>query len=195
MSRSDDAEASIITSLLLLPLIFFILITVIDVGMFYMNEATISKAARDGATTAATLGGVGSREYYAIAEQDYPQRMTQADLAARSSEYGFTVDNTIEALVAQDLVDSGGTYMVNLDDVRCHVVNENSGDSSDVDELGNRPVCEVEWRYDGLPLSGWGMVQSRDDDGDIIPRTTGGFSTSDLLPEQNGDSMQRVPRP
>lgn len=178
-SASDQADAGIITSLFLLPVVFFLLISVIDVGLYFMNEATITKAARDGATTATTLGGVGDRDYYAPAESNYPQRVSKSELQSKTSSYGFPVRNSIEYFVAQDLVESASTYEVELAGVECYTRNS----SISISKLGQNAVCEVKWRYNGLPLSGWGMVQSRDNSGEIIPKITTGFSSSDLLVE------------
>lgn len=196
-SSSDSADASIITSLMLLPVVFFLLISVIDVGFYFMNEATVTKAAREGAETAATLGGVGSAGFYAVAEHNYPARKSQSDLARGTNEFGFTVRNTIEYLVAEQLVQTNSTYELHLDDVTCYVYRPEIGSRHNhrVQSLGHRPICEVSWRYDGLPLSGWGMVQSRDDSGEIETTLTAGVATADLLTEGGNFNNQQYPRP
>lgn len=162
-----------------------------------MNEATITKEARDGATTAATLGGVGSMNFYAIAEREYPQRMSQGQLRAAAADWGFPVRNTIEYLVADSLINSGSTYEVELRNVTCFVHNPNLGyerESVRITKIGYNVVCEVDWAYHGLPFSGWGMIQSRDDNGDIESTLTTGLSTSDLL-SQSGAVDSQYPRP
>lgn len=183
--KSDSGDGSIITSLFLLPFVFFFLISAIDVGLYFSNEAHINNAARNASNVTSALGAVGSPAWVSYAESAYPGQATRADLTSATSDFGFTVSNTPEYLLMQELENSQSLYRVQVEDASCAVHRDRTSPSASgiqVLDVGDRPYCTVEWKYDGLPLSFWGFVQATNDsNGEIVPRETTASSASDLL--------------
>lgn len=177
--ESDDGDASIVTSLFLLPLVFFLLISAIDVGMYFSSEAHLSNAARNGSNVTSTLGAVGTESRMSRTERAYSGSASTDDLDDMSGRYDFSVDNTPEYVLMTELEQSSSLYHVDLEDVTCTV---DGGESSNqVREVGDRPSCTIDWKYDGLPLSFWGFIQTVGNDGEIEPRETTASAASDLL--------------
>lgn len=162
---SDSGDATLITSLFLLPFVFFFLISSIDVGLYFMNESTLNAAARDGAGVVATLGGTNNTSINAY----YENLPGDAEVPLE----GITYNNAAERVVVQELTESSSLWRVILEDVHCYVEGESS--TTQVTEIGDRPVCEITWTYDGVPLSAWGLLTSGNE------RVVHGSATSDLL--------------
>ncbi len=53
---SDRADSNIITFILIFPLFFSFLVTMIDTSMYFANRSTIQQVARDGTRQAAIFG-------------------------------------------------------------------------------------------------------------------------------------------
>lgn len=150
--NSDEGDSIIITSLLLLPVMFFIIISAIDMGLYFNSQAVIERSAQDAARTSILYGGAGSLGYHTVLEDQYSNAaVSRSHLSQLSSDVGFAVNNSVEYALVNDLL-GAKTALAELENVRCAPAGLN--------RVGDVSYCDVEWSYDGLPVSVWGMMVS-----------------------------------
>lgn len=185
---SDSGDGNLVSALFVIPMFFFLLISVIDVSMYFLSSSNISNAARDGAQNVSAVAGTGTVSRVTALENGFSQSKSRSDL--RSGIPGLNtgsmrLNNTQEYLLAESLSENTSLYRVVLEDVNCGVDNGNGGVTRYVSHEDHRPFCNVSWSYDGLPLSMFAFV------GNDTRDTASSVSAEVLI----GDARERtVPR-
>lgn len=161
-NSSDSADGNIIAFMILMPFVFFLILSAIDVGMYFTNTNNIRNAAMDSAQQAASVAGTGSISNISNLERSFGNYQTRSQLAAGVPGLpGLNIRNTPEWNVVTTLDDNESLYRVVLDEVTCAVDNGTGGGDIDsgnyVHDMSQRTYCRVEWQYDGLPLSVFGV--------------------------------------
>lgn len=169
--RSDDADSTVISTVLVFPILLMMLITMIEMPIFFSNRNLLQNDLRQGARTAAILGGNGANPANRLAA-------TYADKAACSTRVDLT-DASGGRTGSQVItsVYSGGKRVVksNKDVVACetavgivqnkgyiafNVYNVNCGPDL-TSRIGQSTWCEADYYYDGIPggamslIGGW----------------------------------------
>lgn len=164
-ARSDSGD-SLVTALIVFPLVVSLLVTGIDFGVFLNNKSYITNAAREGARTVAILGGNGSNDI----SDKYGKPASLATCAGMSNvecDLYLTLDS---APLVQATLENGDPKT----DIKC-TPNKTS-------YVGEQVSCTVKWRYKGLPMSSLSLVSLGDEkNGAEIDGTTGnalGFTQS-----------------
>lgn len=168
---SDDADGNIIAAMLFLPMMFFMGLAAVDAGMFFVSMTSINNAARDGANNVSSVAGSGSMSAVSDMESGLFESKSRSELSsppAGWTERGWdpvSAENSQEYLLLDTLANRSNTYRVEITDVQCGVENAGSGTTNGeyVVSLDDRPYCEVEWRYQGMPFSAFGVFVPSDD--------------------------------
>jgi len=154
--NSDKGDANVITSMLIIPFVFFLIVSAIDIGMFFNNKMLIANAARDGARTTGIIGGTGDKENMTALEKSYAGSMTKDEVTncrtlKESSEedpdensFIFTASNSMECLVAKE-IGASNSFRLDINNVTCG--------PKTTSHIGERAYCEVDYTYNGLPAS------------------------------------------
>lgn len=147
--RSDRAD-SLVTAIIVFPLVVSLIITGVDFGMFLNAKSTMVNTARDGARSVAILGGNGSN----VISKKYGK---PGNIATRAN----VTCNDLSS-VECDLYDRlWATPPVMVD-----WGNEDKGNMSHyikcgpekTSYVGEQVWCQIRWRYMGLPLSSLSLV-------------------------------------
>ena len=136
--RSDRGD-SLISMILVLPLMLTLIVSMLDFGFFLNNSSKVVNAARDGARTVAILGGdqtTGNQlalKYGAL--DPYP------DCTPGYSQIQCSLQNRLEvSRMVQSRIDS----------IQC-----GPGLTA---RVGEKTECVIEWEYVGLPMSSLGFI-------------------------------------
>lgn len=139
--RSDRADSTLVTFVLVMPLFFMFVVTMIDTSIYFANRAIIQQVARDGARQVAIFGGDGTATTRSPLEASYGDSGTCAEV---SNATGRTANKTeIECKILQRYDQGSGLTNVIVDRVDC-------GPDTTL-AIGQTTFCNVDWTYGGIP--------------------------------------------
>lgn len=141
--HSDRADSTVVTFVLVFPLFFAFLITMIDTSVYFANRSVVQQISRDGARTIAIFGGNGDATTQSPLERSYGQ-----PISCSSAQLDKTAHRTsVECNVLRRLEEGSGLTNVTFaaGAVNCGPVRAQS--------VGETTYCQVTWRYGGIPGS------------------------------------------
>lgn len=145
-SKSSKGLSDIISLMFVWIMILIILMTIVDVGIWFSNRTAVIDAAQDGARLAAVFGGVDENEISS-------QYGVQDKMPTVCSQNG--AKNRVECAVILALAANKQTTNTKITKIEC-----GPGRTSGI---GDRTYCEVHYRYNGVPMSGLSFIHlSRD---------------------------------
>lgn len=161
--RVDDKGDSLVSLLLIIPLIFTMMLSALDTYFHQGNMATVQTLARDGARTISILGGDdnGSSNSSKLAKiHGVPQSTACSALAsmknttaASSNAYSST---ECELATRVAMIDGRGMTNLSVTDVTC-------GPSLTTASAGQGTTyCSITWESNPLPFSVRGIAQAAD---------------------------------
>ena len=161
---SDRAD-SLVSAVFILPMLFFMLVTTVDFGIYLSNRGQIQAIARDGARTVAIMGGDGSASSSTSLEYAYGQNRSDVCKEVTDQYTGTNISNksTIECNVIQSL--SNNANLVNVE-----ITNVNCGPNR-ATAIGQKTFCEVSWKNNGIPGSAMSFTRGQDRAGDGLGGT------------------------
>lgn len=162
--KSDRGD-SLVTALIVFPMTISIIISGIDYAMFLNNRSIIQNAARDGARTVSILGGNNDRDNkianrYGINDKNKNIGTNQFATGTYSggsymcgsnrNAGGSLLQRTaIECEIEKNLK-SSPLVQTEIYIITC--------DPWMTTRVGQNVFCEVQWQYQGLPLSSLGFT-------------------------------------
>lgn len=155
--QSDSGVANTIEMLFIFFLMFAMLSTILDIGMYFLNRNVVVNAAQSGARNAAVLGGVNSElaNDYGVTLNNMRNgqggvnvRVSPGQVADQCAGMGIT--DGISCLVLSDLMNSSA-QSISIQDVECGP--QRTGN------IGDRTFCTVTFRYTGIPGSALSAFQ------------------------------------
>ena len=152
--RSDDADSTMVSFILIFPLFFGILMTIIDTSVYFANRSIVANIARDSAREAAIFGGPGTGQVESKLEQEYGSTCTPT--AAGGNTWGPDGQMSgVECQLANKLYYGSGLTNVKVTDVSC-----TTGQADQLaSKVGDVITCAVKWNYGGIPGSVLGFVR------------------------------------
>lgn len=172
--RNDKADSTLVTFIIVLPLFFMFLITIIDSSVYFANRAVVQQIARDGARTTAIFGGAGSSIVATPLEKAYGSNVVTH---CEDPGYGITVSspsggtNGVECNVIKRLT-APGAGLINV-----KIISVNCGPGS-TPTVGSSTYCEIKWNYGGIPGSAYNFISAHPD--------------NKAVQENEGDALFRV---
>lgn len=153
--QSDRGDSSMVSFVLIIPLFFSIIMTIVDSSVFFSNTAIMSNLTRDAARQAAIVGGPGNGYYYSKLEATYG---FDDCMVIPGSGFMF-VGNAVECELLNRI--HGGAGLVNVTPmyVQCNVqmVDALANDYNLTSKMGQSVWCTTGWTYDGIPGSAMGF--------------------------------------
>lgn len=144
---SDRAD-SLVSSVFILPVIFFMLITTVDMGIYMSNRGQIQAVARDGARTIAIMGGNGTSTQQTSLMRSYGTTDSCKNLDLK----GIKTNGTpVECNIINGLNNTSGLVNITITSVKCNPQYTNA--------IGQKVNCEVKWTYGGIPGSAMTFVR------------------------------------
>lgn len=149
--RSDRGDSTMISLVIVIPVVLAVLFTIIDSGIYFTNQHSISSAARDAARTVAIYGGNGTKTDYTTIERAYGKTNScpNAEIKALTANQSSTECGLINFLAASP----------NLIGVK---INKVSCSPSVTSAIGQDVSCTVDWEYGGIPGSSMGFIRNPD---------------------------------
>lgn len=157
--HSDRGDSELVTIIFGIILIWGVLMTTVDAGLYFNNRTIVQGAARDAARSVAIMGGQGTASTGTSIEAAYgASRATACDGLENNEtvELAYTEDSTpIECSLMKQL--SENTSLVNV-----MVLTVNCGPTQ-AEVITERTYCNVMWAMKPTPGSPLGFVRSTSD--------------------------------
>lgn len=139
-----DKGDSLVTAVIVFPMVFSIIVTGVDFGLFLNNKAIIMNAARDGARTVAIQGGAST------SNNKIAQKYGQTKNCKPSEKVGVAgVDTPLECTLLKRLSTSS-LVQTDITSVNCT--------PNFTTRVGETTSCDIKWKYVGLPWSTLGFT-------------------------------------
>lgn len=156
--RRDKGDSTLVSTVIVIPLIVAILITIIDTSMFFSNRSFLINATRDAVRTVAIFGGNGTPTAETPLESAYGSNTNPCAGDLRSNPMidttydPATSSTAVECQLMSNLASSAGLVNVKIKDVKCG--------PSKSSFIGQQAFCTVAWTYDGVPGSGLTLLRA-----------------------------------
>lgn len=156
---SDRGDSTLVSTILVIPLILGILITMIDVSVYFANRGQVLNMVRDGARQVAIFGGDGTATSATPLEKAYGQSRTTvcAGLSSNAVVKDAVKSTTTatECSVLRNVGTTNGLISFHVDSIVCGVANSAGNfTGSATTNIGQQVGCELTWSYDSIPGSG-----------------------------------------
>jgi len=181
---SDRAD-SLVSAVFILPMLFFMLVTTIDFGIYMSNRGQIQAVARDGARTVAIMGGDGTSTRSTNLEFAYGQSKEEACSGINTEFYKGNISSlsTTECNVVSALTSQSGLVNVTIANVNCG--------PSVAGSIGERTYCEVNWDNGGIPGSAMSFAKGSGDGKGLGGQHTTTGSAESEVQLTNSDTTNR----
>lgn len=184
--RSDRGDSTLVSTIIVMPLIIGILITMIDVSVYFSNRGQMLNIVRDAARQVAIFGGDGTATMATPLEYAYgvTRNTSCAGLSSSpvvSQAYNPTTSSAIECSLLNSISKTAGFVSITVNSVQCGAA-DSSGNftGSTAISIGSQVGCQVSWQYNSIPGSGLGFLQALK----ATPQITKVNATSEV--SQNG---------
>lgn len=152
--RGDRGDSTIISAVIVVPLLAIMIITMLDACIYFPNRAIIQSTAQNGARTVAIMGGDGTAAQSTPLEKAYGLKMSNTcdkiKAGSRVIDAKKSTSTAIECNIMLNIQDTSSLSTVTVQSVVC---TPNSTTS-----IGQRVSCEVKWKYGGLPGSAMSLI-------------------------------------
>lgn len=136
---SDRADSTIVSTVIIIPLFIGLLLTFVDMSIWFSNRSMVQDISRSGARTVAIFGGAGNATQLTPLEKAY-------GIGGACNDARAVNKNSIECNVLKRFDEGSGLTDVKIETVDCGPFQS--------DAVGRTTFCEVNWTYGGLTLSG-----------------------------------------
>lgn len=158
--KHKDSADSLVSAVLVLPLILAVLFTMLDFSIYSGNRGMITNAARDSARTVAIFGGNGNNSLTTPIAKAYGSNDSckevenivakggRDSLLAKAYHKGTS---TPTECTLMKVLNGSGLVNVEIASVKCL--------PTFTDKVGNPVSCSVRWSFNGLPGSGLALAR------------------------------------
>ena len=159
--RSDKAENTI-TMMIAFPLLWAVIMTILDFGIFMQDRTMLVSDLREGARTVAIFGGTDSSKNTLI--KAYGTTCELAPGIEPDKDKGDSATDMVGCLVANQIKNNKGYAQITISDIQCGVVNptdlKHHDDPKDSDsvKIGQAVSCAAHYQYQGFPGSALGLL-------------------------------------
>lgn len=154
--RGDRGDSTLVSTIIVIPLILASLITLIDLSLYFNNRSFIVNATRDSARTVAIFGGDGTPTASTPLEYAYGDAGICGTSIAGNPILSEVRDfsTNYSAIECQLMLNLGSAALVNV-----KVAHVECGPTKST-FIGMQTWCAVAWRYDGIPASAFSLIRS-----------------------------------
>lgn len=133
--RSDSGLSGTIEFIYLILILWTVLVSVIDFGLYFNDRNIMTNAAQNGARLAAVYGGAGNTP---VAKQY--GKTNKSTLCTKYA--GKITNNIVSCQVAEEIANTTGLVNADVEKIDCGPDKTSS--------LGQRTYCKVDWKYKGV---------------------------------------------
>lgn len=162
--RSERAENTI-TMMIAFPLLWAILMTILDFGIFMQDRTLLVSDLRDGARTVAIFGGTNNdgtnaliKAYGTTCGATPSDTIHSSGSGISNSAYGTDL---VACLVKNQIVGNNGYAQIVISNIKCGVSDpsdpKNPKTSGSV-KIGQAVSCAAHYKYEGFPGSALGLL-------------------------------------
>jgi len=153
----DRGDSTLVSTIIVIPLIVAILITIVDTSIFFMNRNVILSSTRDAVRTVSIFGGNGTNTQETKLEKAYGSAVNPCSGLVNNpnvqiSGNPMTKNTAIECQLMANLSTSAGLTNVTITKVTCGPSKSNF--------IGQQAFCDVQWKYAGVPGSGLTLLRA-----------------------------------
>lgn len=140
--KSDKGSAELVTALFVIPIMFSLIITLIDASVLFLNRSTVESIARDSARTVAIMGGNGNETNGSPLEKAYGKTLEEA-CAGLTQADGYDGKNTVIECSAIQSLKNVSLPAATIESVKCSPFSTSA--------VGQEVTCTVKWDYGHIP--------------------------------------------
>lgn len=157
--RGERGDSTLVSTILVIPLIVGILITMIDVSVYFANRGQVLETVRDGARQVAIFGGDGSATQATPLQKAYglSRASTCSGLASNAmvKEAYSASSSAVECGVLKNIANTNGLISIRVTGISCGAATSAGAfTGSKTSSIGQQVGCDLTWRYDSIPGSG-----------------------------------------
>lgn len=158
-SSSDSADSTVITTVLVWPILLMMMITMVEVPVFFENRNVLQNDLRSGSRTAATLGGVstntstGSKLAATYGAANACSKMTTGTKSILKSTVVTNNVNGTDAVTcntATQIATNANYIAFNVYDLTCGPQKTTA--------VGETTYCEASYNYTGIPGGSMSLI-------------------------------------
>lgn len=166
--KSNRADSSLVSTIILIPLLLIVLVSIVDMGFYFSARAQYQNLARDAARTVAIYGGNGTATQMTPIEAKYG--LTKASACAGVKD-GLPADTpfdaadytAVECNLMKAALNTRGVVMIELAVIKDNKSGKMANCSPvQTSSIGQSVSCELGWNYTPLPLSGMNFLMDND---------------------------------
>lgn len=179
--RSDKAENTI-TMMIAFPLLWAVIMTILDFGIFMQDRTMLVSDLREGARTVAIFGGTDKSKNALINAYGTTCGLESGAVLGK----GNATTDMVGCLVANQIKNNKGYAQITISSIQCGIANpadlnykdgEITGFNESADAkvlIGQAVSCAAHYKYQGFPGSALGLLG-----GDFMMGSMGGGSGAD----------------
>lgn len=157
---SDRADSAVITFILILPMFFSFIITMVDTSIYFSNRSVVQQIGRDAVRTVSIFGGAGNATQQTAIENSYGSNNCEnpngTGIALDASLKALTDNKTsIECGLVNKLAKSSGMTNISFTSVKCG--------PTVTESVGAETYCDIKWKYGGVPGSALSFIKKTQD--------------------------------
>lgn len=176
-ARNDDGESTVISTVFVFPILLMMIITMIEIPIFYSNRNLLQNDLRQGARTAAILGGTSTKlsDVYGNSTADACAAGSSDEMISEYKDRQVSTDGNISSLVnaritvsgknvnlitgSKSMVTCATAYSIftNNGYIAFHVYNIHCGPQS-TKYIGESTFCRADYYYDGIPGGSMSLI-------------------------------------
>lgn len=158
--EKDSGAAELISALLIIPILFILIVSVIDGAVYFNNKTQVQTWANNGARTTSIYGGAGSTTKETVIEAAYGTACNW-DPSVYNHEYmQANPTNAVECNVLKEIGSSKNLTSVIIKDISCGVYNGNGTfNQESAPKIGDNVGCIIGWDYQSIPGSAFSLFQ------------------------------------
>lgn len=171
--KSDRGASSLISFMLVVPLLLGAVFMVIDFTFYNTNRDQVNAIARDAARTVAIYGGNGNATKATSIEKSYGMSRTNACSAGRSDittspqKYIFINADRSQMTGVECNILAAMANNTGLTSISSKVPVKVKCGPDSAPNIGSRTYCTVEYTYDSMPGNALSFIKIRNDDGTV----------------------------
>lgn len=140
--KSDSGVSATVELLFMIIVLFGLLVTIIDFGLYFANRNVVTNSAQNGARLAAIYGGAS--------DTSVSRQYGTTSVTSECSALGAS--NPVACSVFNELKETRGMTNVTIHRISCGPYRTS--------RIGERTWCQIDWSFQGVPGSALSFLSS-----------------------------------
>ena len=163
--REERGDSTLVSTILVIPLVIGILITMIDTSVYFANRGQVLESVRDGARQVAIFGGDGTATEATPLQKAYGLSRTSSCSGLATNDMVKTAvkstTSAVECGVLKNLSNTNGLVSIRVTGITCGAATSAGAfTGSKTSSIGQQVGCDLKWVYDSIPGSGLSFMNT-----------------------------------